>query len=115
MAVKPRQKPEEPEKPRKKRGLTKDEFRAQNDYSTKVRLAIRKVLRTLGPDEILKDGEFRAEAGVAGNHGWREIAAEPEFLPYQFVLGDVRNGLFWALPRTTSWACSNVAKARRLE
>jgi len=97
----------------KRRGMTREEFAATNDFSTRTRLAIRRTVKTLRADEILKDAEFRSECGVGAGSGWRQIADEPEFLPYQFRLGD--RDYFWATPKTVEWAVQNVAKARKLE
>src|SRR5581483_4193877 len=54
----------------KRRGMTREEFAATNDFSTRTRLAIRRTVKTLRADEILKDAEFRSECawgpGAAG-------------------------------------------------
>ena len=95
----------------RKRGISKQEFAEHNDYDTKTRVAIRRVLKSIGHDEVLKDCEFRSECGVASS-GWRQIAEEEEFLPCQFQ-HDGKN--FWARPQTVAWVLDNVAKAKRLE
>lgn len=103
-----------PEKPAKGRGLSKEDFAATFDFTTKTKLAIRRTLKELPEGRILKDSDFREECGIgSGNHGWRQVAESPEFFPYQFRLGD--REVFWARPKTVAWACHNVAKTRRLE
>lgn len=97
-------------KPRK-RGMSKREFAEAHDYNTKTRLAIRRTLKTLKSDEIIKDADFRIECG-ANSNGFRLIAEEPEFLTYQFKVDD---RYFWALPDTIEEIIKIVAKARRAE
>ena len=96
----------------KRRGLSRQEFAEQNDYATKCRLAIRRVVKSLNRDEILKDADFRTECGVSLHSSWRSIAEAPEFHKYQFKFDD---RYWWACPETVKWALENVAKARGLE
>lgn len=102
-------KTEAPKRP--KRGMSKAEFAAQFDLDTRMRVALRKVVRELGADEILKDSEMRKECGSPSN-GWKNVTEDEEFHPYQFRLG---NDLFWASKNTVDWVLGNMSKARRAE
>lgn len=95
----------------RKRGLTAREFIEQHDAATKTRLAIRRLLKQLRGNEILKDADMRSECGAPSN-GWRQIAEEQEFLPYQFAH---EGRYWWASPKTITEVCATVGKARRLD
>lgn len=93
-----------------RRGVSRQEFAQTYDFSTRTRVALRLVVKTLGSNEYVRDNDIRQECGASGN-GWRTIAEEAEFLPYQFK---VESRVFWSSPRGVAWALENVAKARSL-
>ena len=107
-----------PPKPIINGGMTRQQFLSKYDVNTKSREAIRRGLETLiekenpNEDDILEDAQFRTErCGDPNAAGWRGIASEPEFLRFQFKVGEK---VFWTTPRTRQWALESVSKAREV-
>ena len=99
-----------PPKKKGKEGIDREQFRAQFDKDTGMREALRKGLGTMGPTEIVSDNQFRTErCGNCGTAGWRQVAEEEEFLPYQFRCG---SRIWWATKTTVKWTLEHVSKAK---
>lgn len=101
------------ETPSARRGMSKEMLAERYDYKTKARAAIARALKRLPLGQVWSDSDMRSECGVNAQAGWREVAEESQFAAYQFRIGD--NGYWWAQPKTVAWACTNIAKARRLD
>jgi hypothetical protein len=95
----------------KNNSFSRDEFREQFDLEAQTREAIRKAIKELGVDEILRDADFRQERCRIGTitQSWRQIIKEDEFLKNQFFCD---KKIWWADSDTVVWACDNIAKAR---
>jgi len=99
-----------------KSGISRSQLKDKFDSNTKARNAIRRGLETLvemenpEDDPILDEAQFRSErCGDVNTVGFRRIADEPEFIKYQFRVGDK---IFWTTLRTKQWALENVSRAR---
>ncbi len=97
---------------KKKDGLSRKEFMSQFDVATRVRESIRKAIKALGSDEIVKDSGFRTDhCGESNVAAWRQVVDEVEFLQYQFSF---EGKTWWATAATVKWAVQNVTRARLL-
>lgn len=101
-----------------KTGISRSQLKDKFDANTRNRNAIRRGLQTISESEnpeddpILDEAQFRSErCGDLNTIGFRRIADEPEFLDYQFKVGDK---VFWTTPRTKQWALGNVSRAKDL-
>jgi len=93
-----------------KDGISREQFRAQYDKDTGIREGIRAGLLLIGPTEIVACGQFRTErCGNCATGGWRQVAEEEEFLPYQFRCG---SRIWWATKATVKWTLDHVSKAK---
>lgn len=99
-------------------GLTRGEFMARHDPTTRARLAIRAGIERMpvgesaDQDEILDDATFRTEfCDRLPAAGFRTVAEEPEFTAYQFRVGD---RIYWTTPRNKEWLLRKNSRARDL-
>jgi hypothetical protein len=110
--IKPVRKPTGKKKGTGNKAMTRQEFMSIYDTNTKIREGIRRGLKALTGDDVVRDVDFRTDwCGVSNATGWRSVAEEEEFAEYQFVCDGVR----WALPETVEWAVESIPKARPLQ
>lgn len=96
----------------KGRGMSLSDFAEQHDPDTRTRVAIRMAVRRLKDDSIYLDSDFRMEmCSGAPASGWRAIADESEFRPYQFRC---KTKIYWANVRTVGAALERIRNAREL-
>lgn len=103
---------------KKRSGLTRGEFMARYDTTTRTRLAIRTGIQRMpvgesaDQDEILDDATFRTEfCDRVPAVGFRSVAEEPEFTAYQFRVGD---RIYWTSPRNKEWLLRKNNRVRDL-
>lgn len=93
-------------------GISKAEFMAEYDPTTKTKLALRNVVREhLEDDRYIKDHELRKLAGVGDPRLWRDIADDPDegFTKYQFEFGGTR---WWTTPKSRDEMVSSNPKTK---
>lgn len=90
--------------------FTRDTFMAQFDDETATRNSIRAGLDKLTDDDILSDVDFKRMCAAPAN-GWRQIADEDEFVPYQFRCS---GKIWWTTKATKKWALREIRKSKEL-
>lgn len=105
-----------PQKAAPQSGLTKAEFMAAYDPTTKMRLAIKTAAGMITKGRFYRDHELRKMAGYGGGDTslWRSIAADPDegFVKYQFRMGDQ---IWWSDPVSVTDMIATHAKAKEVE
>lgn len=95
--------------PVRKVGLSRKEFLGQFDASTRIREAIRRGIKELGADRIVKDAEFRQLCGETAGPAWGQVADDEEFSPYRFLCDGKK---WWATVAVVKYVLANVGGAR---
>lgn len=97
-------------------GMSKTEFMAAYDPTTKMRLAIKSAIGMVAKGRFYRDHELRKMAGYGGGDAslWRSIASDPDegFTKYQFRMSDQ---IWWSDPGSVSDMLATHPKAKPVE
>jgi len=96
----------------KKLGMTRGDFMAQYDPTTRVRRQLKAAAKIIQRGTIYKDYELRREVGCSDARLWREIAKDPEegLSELQFVISG--EGVYWSDKATVADILRTVTKAK---
>lgn len=91
--------------------LSRQDLMKKYDPCTKTREAIRAAVTQLKDDDEVLPSSFFLSSKCAGANPsvFRQVAAESEFEPYQFRVGEQ---IFWSTPGTKEWALKTLIRAR---
>jgi len=98
--------------PIKKIGMSRGEFMARYDPTTRVRKQLAAAAKLIQRGIIYKDYELRREVGCSDARLWREIAKDPDEGLSELQFAVTGEGVYWSDAATVREILETVTKAK---